>query len=259
MNLKQLRKAIRQKRLDLVYRQAQLTDEFCSPCEKRTNSMTVCRGCDVFTQLKEIGNELLSISNESQKLRKEQKTMSETKLTVEVYKDLKAKGLSNTKIMKQFNMNNSKFYEWKRNNGLIEKKVTLSKQETTSSNENSKPKDGEHLMRENEQMQNEMKNLSQELIKLRDEKDDLMKSNAGLREEKAILRSRLTEVEEEYEKLHDLKHELTKNIEKANEIIEDLREENERLKSISERGEYYMKLSFMLMEGVVRELKEDAN
>lgn len=270
-----LKRLIRAKRVELLDKQKEL-DKHCNSCTKVIKTNNDCIGCEIYEQLQAIGNDLLNLSNGKYEIvRKEQNSVA-TKgteingLTVEKYQELQKNGLSDIAIREQYEIkSNSQFHSWKKRNGLVkERGRKVSKVEPSVNTTETKQLEeaNEHLLKkhdemqkENEQLRKEIENLSKELITVRDEKYELMKKQEKLREEKGALRNRLTEVEEEYEKLHDLKHELTKNIEKANEIIEDLREENKKLKSSADRGEYYMKLSFMLMEGVVRELKEDAN
>lgn len=275
---RELKKLIRAKRVELLDRQKELDIQHCQQCSRDRRTNNDCIGCEVFNELRSIGRELMNLSNGNFEIVRKETEPVATKttgteingLTVEKYQELQKNGLSDIAIREQYEIkSNSQFHNWKKRNGLVkERGRKVSKVEPSVNTTETKQLEeaNEHLLKkhdemqkENEQLRKEIENLSKELITVRDEKYELMKKQEKLREEKGALRNRLTEVEEEYEKLHDLKHELTQNIEKANEIIEELREENEKLKSISERGEYYMKLSFMLMEGVVRELKEDAN
>ncbi|QCR33144.1 DUF3310 domain-containing protein [Lysinibacillus sp. SGAir0095] len=55
------------------------------------------------------------------KKKDEKKPESEKKmvLTVEAYRELKAKGKSDSLIMSEYNMHSPKFYEWKKKHGLI--------------------------------------------------------------------------------------------------------------------------------------------
>ncbi|UAW07750.1 putative RNA polymerase sigma 70 factor [Psychrobacillus phage PVJ1] len=63
------------------------------------------------------GNATIKPSKQTEKVRKTQKVKKE--LTVEMFLDLKAKGLSDRKIMAEFGMHSNKLTNWKKANGLV--------------------------------------------------------------------------------------------------------------------------------------------
>lgn len=255
---RELKKLIRQKRLELAKKQTELSME-CERCEKKGKEYRVknCEGCSIFNQLQVIGQEFtnLSIGN-FEIVRKETKQVTKVveeskKLTVEVYKELKEQGMSDTKIMKQFSINNAKFYDWKRENGLIKDRVKKEKPTTKEQLHEFNDyymKRIDELTSQNEKLMNEKK----ELLKYREENQKLAESNVKLQDQ-------LEELQQQIKDYLERNKQLSINIVKANEMIEELREEKEKLAKTAKRGEFYMRLSLMLMEGILDELKEDAS
>lgn len=239
---RELKKLIRAKRVELLDRQKELDIQHCQQCTRNRRTNNDCIGCEVFNELRSIGRELMNLSNGNFEIvRKETKQVTKAieeseKLTVEVYKELKEQGMSDTKISEQFNIPASTFYQWKKKNGLIKSKA----EKVTEIAESEKITDAP------------IEELRKQFEALRKEYDALLKEKEKIHEEKKLISEKVKSLIEENEQL-------SINTLRANQLYEEAQEEIKTLKKQINRGEFYMRLSLMLMEGILAEVKEDAS
>ena len=110
-------------RLSLLQQIDALENKHCKVCVDKK-----CNSCKINEQLRDLGEHLLNETNnrrafkEIKEIQKQQqKEVKNPVLTVEVYKELKADGMSDRTVMEKFGMNNATFYDWKDENGLVQK------------------------------------------------------------------------------------------------------------------------------------------
>lgn len=124
-NKSALRKEYAKKRVNLLAQQDVLHIKHCEPCPEsndRAGKREVCESCSVFQQLKAIGKQLDDISIDkrvqSGLREKEVKEKMDNEAKVKKYKELKAKGFTDTEIAIELNIPKGSFSKWKSRNGI---------------------------------------------------------------------------------------------------------------------------------------------
>ncbi|MGF9978692.1 hypothetical protein [Viridibacillus arvi] len=124
-NKSALRKEYAKKRINLLAQQDVLHIKHCEPCPEsndRTGKREACESCSVFQQLNDIGKQLDNISIDkrvqSGLREKEAKEKMDNETKVIKYKELKAKGFTDTEIAIELNIPKGSFSKWKSRNGI---------------------------------------------------------------------------------------------------------------------------------------------
>jgi hypothetical protein len=163
--------------ISTLYRMDTLLQE-CKTCERRLknpahlNPDKVCGGCDIYSQLRKIGDELEGRT----------KMGNLKEFTVEEYNDLKAKGLNDEQICEEVGV--SSLHYWKKKNGLIgttlrSENKTITAVITPSETKNPQPE----KQQPNNELQELVGTLKRKLevremaIKQKEEEYDLLKEN----------------------------------------------------------------------------------
>lgn len=179
-------------------------------------------------------------------------------LTVEVYQDLKAKKLSDAKIMKQYNLNNVSFYEWKHANGLVKtskpvEDTPVTSQQATQEPETAKPMNDTKTVGQAkyDDLWTKYKTLE---LKYNAAVQDLDDAKAELIEESNLRAAIQSESTDELQSaLHENKR--LKNYEKDYRNLEidyrNLNTENERLKRMLGRLKNTERMNLWMMEHYV--------
>ena len=120
-------------RLKQLSRQTVLFRDNCIPCPNmNAHTVTVCAGCPIFAELVNIGNWLLSDSAAKKGREVEvakpgprvtSRTMTNEKLSIIAYTNLRSEGMSDKKISEDLAVSLSSFRIWKQKNGLIGKEI----------------------------------------------------------------------------------------------------------------------------------------
>lgn len=164
----------KQIRIALLNKETDLYQNNCESCKVKhsNNSNQNCVNCEIFKELRQIGDELLSLNSKEMPALEITKEEREMGLTVDRYKQLKEKGHTDKQIMKEFGYHIQKFYAWKRENGLIgDSKYSNQKNKVTAPESDFKPvpptsnedklkfelKENERLRTENEKLQRDLK------------------------------------------------------------------------------------------------------
>lgn len=122
---RQLKKQLRKERLIVLAKQEDLEEKHCQVCTIEGGTNAKCRGCEIHTQLRQLGEQLTAIANS--KPRKEIKIApvmkEETKLVKEIsldqYQGLKAKGIKEKDIADKLGVSTATLWNWKKKNGLL--------------------------------------------------------------------------------------------------------------------------------------------
>lgn len=122
---RQLKKQLRKQRLIVLAKQDDLDEQYCQVCTREGDTNAKCVGCEIHTQLQQLGEQLTAIANS--KPRKEIKIApvmkEETQLAKEIsldkYKDLKAKGITDREIAGKFGVSTATLWNWKKGQGLL--------------------------------------------------------------------------------------------------------------------------------------------
>lgn len=187
--------------------------------------------CSVCKSIRVLNKRNMEITFELRQKKKNAKVANTAKLTVEAYRDLKARGKTDNEIMQDFKMHNGKFYQWKRNNGLIQsqkrKETTMMPKEVTNA----------EVVK---QLEAAMKRVA-----------PLQKTNEKLKEENERLEKHLREADQKLDQLTESYRALEMNYEAANLELEKLRAQNEELRTQNS--------SFQLDEELKDEMVEALN
>ena len=140
MNLVDLMK----QRVSLLHEVTGLSESKCTGCEIRSsaNGISACQGCSVLNEFKMIGGKLTvnlslirklrsaPIQPKAKVLAKPPKKLKKVEsvcvkmvqiITVEMYQDFKAQGMTDKAIREKVGLDNNKFYKFKQDNELIVK------------------------------------------------------------------------------------------------------------------------------------------
>lgn len=119
--------------LKQLSRQTELFRDNCITCPNmNAHTVTVCAGCLIFVELVNIGNWLLSDSAAKKGRAVEvakpgprltSRTMTNDKLSIIAYTNLRSEGMSDKKIVEDLAVSLSSFRIWKQKNGLIGKGI----------------------------------------------------------------------------------------------------------------------------------------
>lgn len=174
---RQLKKQLRQQRLIVLAKQEDLEEKHCQVCTIEGDTNAKCRGCEIHTQLRQLGEQLTAIANS--KPRKEIKIApvmkEETKLVKEIslakYQDLKAKGIKEKDIADKLGVSTATLWNWKKKNGLL---PTAKKDEVLKVKD--KPHDGQI-----DKLKNKIAVLQSELQELEMLNNEITKENKALK------------------------------------------------------------------------------
>lgn len=174
---RQLKKQLRQQRLIVLAKQEDLEEKHCQVCTIEGDTNAKCRGCEIHTQLRQLGEQLTAIANS--KPRKEIKIApvmkEETKLVKEIsldqYQSLKAKGIKEKDIADKLGVSTATLWNWKKKNGLL---PTAKKDEVLKVKD--KPHDGQI-----DKLKNKIAVLQSELQELEMLNNEITKENKALK------------------------------------------------------------------------------
>lgn len=174
---RQLKKQLRQQRLIVLAKQEDLEGKHCQVCTIEGDTNAKCRGCEIHTQLRQLGEQLTAIANS--KPRKEIKIApvmkEETKLVKEIsldqYQGLKAKGIKEKDIADKLGVSTATLWNWKKKNGLL---PTAKKDEVLKVKD--KPHDGQI-----DKLKNKIAVLQSELQELEMLNNEITKENKALK------------------------------------------------------------------------------
>lgn len=174
---RQLKKQLRQQRLIVLAKQEDLEEKHCQVCTIEGDTNAKCRGCEIHTQLRQLGEQLTAIANS--KPRKEIKIApvmkEETKLVKEIsldqYQGLKAKGIKEKDIADKLGVSTATLWNWKKKNGLL---PTAKKDEALKVKD--KPHDGQI-----DKLKNKIAVLQSELQELEMLNNEITKENKALK------------------------------------------------------------------------------
>lgn len=174
---RQLKKQLRQQRLIVLAKQEDLEEKHCQVCTIEGDTNAKCRGCEIHTQLRQLGEQLTAIANS--KPRKEIKIApvmkEETKLVKEIsldqYQGLKAKGIKEKDIADKLGVSTATLWNWKKKNGLL---PTAKKDEVLKVKD--KPHDGQI-----DKLKNKIAVLQSELQELEMLNNEITKENKALK------------------------------------------------------------------------------
>ncbi|MEH7462757.1 DUF3310 domain-containing protein [Bacillus thuringiensis] len=110
------RKFNKSERVKLLYRQSELQDTKCTNCRKWAESpkIEICKGCPVFKELNEIGENLMGmLKGERVSRNKGVEKVTADELTVSTFLELKNKGLTNKEIAAMIGISSSWLSNWK--------------------------------------------------------------------------------------------------------------------------------------------------
>lgn len=202
--------------------------------------------CSICKDIHLLNKRNMEITFELRERKKNAKVANTAKLTVEAYRDLKAQGKTDNEIMQDFKMHNGKFYQWKRNNGLIQsqkrKETTVMPKEVTNA-EVVKQLDAamkrvaplqetnEKLKAENEKLNEQIKNLGEFSNGQLEEIKGLNKQVRQNLEDNERLEKHLREANQKLDQLTESYRALEMNYEAANLELEKLRAQNEELRT----------------------------
>jgi DNA repair exonuclease SbcCD ATPase subunit len=171
-------------RLNLLYKMDNLLED-CKVCKKKPkgayNVTEVCESCEIYTQLREIGNQL--------------EGKAEMAVSAEIYQDLKAKGLSDKEAAEKMGIGFSTLgyhkKKWKKQSGkAVLKAVEGEKQ----------PEPTKNIQREKE---SELQALVNELSDKLSSKEETIKQLESKVAELEHLNAACSDVEEESDKLRE--------------------------------------------------------
>lgn len=131
-------------RIELLKQQKELHNQHCAICPNRYDrNAKSCRSCDIFSQLKAIGIQLIQRNNrqpEQGSLKKSTKdilaesmTAHGMVLTIDRYLDLQDNGMNNSDIAEKYEITTKELNEWKVWQGLNNKRGPVSKKELAHS------------------------------------------------------------------------------------------------------------------------------
>lgn len=124
------KKQLQQERLSILNQQSELKTKYCKVCPRTMDDVEMCRDCDIYDQLKQLGEQLTIITCkrrnvEPPKPQKERAKMSDLIPSVEYYKELKSKYKTDKAIAEHLNIYIATLNRWKRRNNISTYKKSL--------------------------------------------------------------------------------------------------------------------------------------
>jgi chromosome segregation ATPase len=224
------------KRMNLLYKMDDLLEN-CKTCEirgevKHYNPVKVCNGCETYKDLRVIGD----------KLGEERKMGKAVKLTMEQYKDYKAKGLVDWQIAEELGCTPTTISNWKKRQDKAdrwERSKSENKPDTEGKTQ-SAPKDiQEDLKAENGRLKRELE-VREKAIK------DLQEEVASLSGENAKNINSVMELETDYNHQRALVINLDAEVENKREQLRQLKEDHVK---VGKENEHLWGLLKIKMEG----------
>jgi transcriptional regulator with XRE-family HTH domain len=205
----------------IVYRIGDLLDE-CKKCPKQNgNSIRVCVGCSIYTELRALGKKLE---------RKENKEMA-LQMTVEEYMDYKAKGMKDKEIAELKGVNKQAIANWKyaRKDQLEPKTDKTAEYKRLLAELKTKLQDKEQDIEKKNELIQELQKTIQKYEYMTKLSDDLVSENDRLREENNTLRKENHQLQEQALHYRDKHIQADYTIQNQKKVIEDTKKALEKL------------------------------